>query len=164
MRPARLLGAVGCVATLGGCDLAPPYHAADRGSARGLQGGDHRQAVGTRATGPWQPAHPADAAPRGPLVGGLRRSRVEPARSSDRSRQPDPRRHPRRLRSGTRLRARRRKRASIPPSVWAAPYRPTNNQVTARYGRPINRATMAQTRSMRRPTTKWTSGAGSAIS
>jgi NodT family efflux transporter outer membrane factor (OMF) lipoprotein len=65
MRLVRLLGAVGCVATLGGCDLAPPYHAPTVAVPAAFKEAITAKPSEHARTGPWQPAHPADAAPRG---------------------------------------------------------------------------------------------------
>jgi NodT family efflux transporter outer membrane factor (OMF) lipoprotein len=66
MRLAKALLAASCVVTLAGCDLAPPYHQpavavpAAFKEAIATKGAEHAR------PGPWQPARPADAAPRGP--------------------------------------------------------------------------------------------------
>ena len=65
MRPATRLLTAGCVVLLAGCDLAPPYSppTVDMPAA-------FKEAAVTpaeyKSAAPWQPAQPADAAPRGP--------------------------------------------------------------------------------------------------
>src|SRR3984885_473179 len=66
MRPARLLGAAGCVAILGGCDLAPPYHQPTVAVPVAFKEAMAAKPSEHVRTSPWQPARPADAAPRGP--------------------------------------------------------------------------------------------------
>jgi len=66
MMPAKLMVVAGCIVTLAGCNMAPPYHpptvAIPPAFKEAIVVGSENKA----GKGPWQLAHPADAAPRGP--------------------------------------------------------------------------------------------------
>ena len=131
----KLVGVAGCAIALAGCDLAPAYTPPAVTMPNAFKEDVVAKPGKHAKSGPWHGAARRRRAAR-PVVGSLRRSRVEPAGGPGRRRQPDARRHRCRLRSGPRVRARGGGRPLPHGRSSAAPYRRTNN----RHRRPLRSA------------------------